>query len=119
MCDSEHWRRAARAGWGQPGPWNSMNVLSRWRKGFSANTDLALPQAGAAPLPVPGVDRIPRRWRRLTPKRVALGAVRGVFRLGTAAIIVVVVAVVAGTTALVTYVFLPLPVNLPEERLQP
>jgi penicillin-binding protein 1A len=34
-------------------------------------------------------------------------------------VVVVVVGLVAGTTALATYVFMPLPVNLPEERLQP
>src|SRR5258706_7985677 len=100
-------------------PGTKMNVLSRWRKGLSANADLALPPAGAAPLPVPGIDRMPRRWRRLSPKRVVLGGVRSVFRLGVAVVIVVVVAVVAVSTAVITYVFLPLPVNLPEERPQP
>ncbi|HEV7863447.1 MAG TPA: transglycosylase domain-containing protein [Acidimicrobiia bacterium] len=62
---------------------------------------------------------MPRRWRRLTPKRIAVGTVRSVFKLSAAVVIVVVVAVVGITTAVVTYVFLPLPVNLPEERLQP
>src|SRR5438309_3803405 len=119
ICDSEQWRRDARAGWGQPGPCNEMSLLSRWRKGLSANADVALPPAGSAPLPVPGIDRMPRRGRRLSPQRVVLGGIRTVLRLGTAVIIVVVVAVVAVSTAVITYVFLPLPVNLPEERPQP
>jgi penicillin-binding protein 1A len=45
--------------------------------------------------------------------------VRSVLKLGSAVIIVVLVALVGGATALATYVLLPLPVNLPEERLQP
>jgi penicillin-binding protein 1A len=93
-----------------------MNVLSRWRKGFSATAEIALPPVAPAPLPsLP----LPRRWRRLSPKRIALGAARVVLRFGTTVIVVVVIAVVAATTAVATYVFLPLPVNLPEERLQP
>ena len=76
---------------------------------MSANADLALPPAGSAPVPVPGLD----------PQRIVLGGIRTVLRLGLAVIIVVVVAVVAVSTAVITYVFLPLPVNLPEERPQP
>src|SRR5438874_9160231 len=93
-----------------------MSVLSRWRKGLAAEAGLALPPAGSTPLPALPVVR---RWKRLTPKRVVVGTVRTVLKLGTAVVIVVVVAVVAVTTAVVTYVFLPLPVNLPEERVQP
>src|SRR5258708_7454302 len=96
-----------------------MSLLSRWRKGFSANAEVALPPAGPAPLPVPGVHRFPRRSRRLSPKRVGLGSACSVLKLGAAVIIVVVVAVVAVSTVVITYVFLPLPVNLPEERPQP
>jgi penicillin-binding protein 1A len=95
-----------------------MNVLSRWRKGFPANAEVALPPAGA-PLPVPGVERAPRFWRRLTPKRLALGSIKAVLKLSLTVVIVVAVALVAATTAVATYVFLPLPVNLPEERIQP
>jgi penicillin-binding protein 1A len=39
--------------------------------------------------------------------------------VGSAVVVMVLVGLVAGTTALVAYVFLPLPVDLPEERLQP
>ncbi|HEY3240027.1 MAG TPA: transglycosylase domain-containing protein [Acidimicrobiia bacterium] len=78
-----------------------------------------MPPSGETALPVPGLERAPRRWRRLTPRRIVVGAVRSVFKLGTTVVIVVLVALVAGTTALATYVFMPLPVNLPEERLQP
>ncbi|HVW32006.1 MAG TPA: transglycosylase domain-containing protein [Acidimicrobiia bacterium] len=61
----------------------------------------------------------PRRWRRLTPKRVAIAALRSSAKLTGAAVILAVVGMVAVGTAVVTYVFLPLPVHLPEERLQP
>jgi penicillin-binding protein 1A len=81
-----------------------MNVLSRGRKGLSANAELALPPIG---------------WRRLTPKRAVLGALRAVLKLSVTTVVVVVVALVAAVTAVATYVFLPLPVNLPEERPQP
>jgi penicillin-binding protein 1A len=97
-----------------------MNVLSRWRKGLSAtNAGIALPPPGPTALPVPGIERAPRRWRRLTPRRVVVGTIKSVFKLGTAVVVVVLVGLVAGTTALITYVFMPLPVDLPEERLQP
>src|ERR1043165_252248 len=97
-----------------------MSVLSRWRKGLSAtNAGIALPPSGETALPVPGLERAPRRWRRLTPRRIVVGTVKSVLKLSSAVIIVVLVALVAGTTALATYVFLPLPVNLPEERIQP
>jgi penicillin-binding protein 1A len=99
-----------------------MSVLSRWRKGLSAtNAGIALPPSGetALPVPVPGFERAPRRWRRLTPRRVVVGTVKSIFKLGSAVMVVVIVGMVAGTTALATYVFLPLPVDLPEERLQP
>src|SRR6266508_3677156 len=98
-----------------------MSILSRWRKGISAtNAGIALPPSGetALPVPVPGIERAPRRWRRLTPRRVIVGTGKSVFKLGTAVVIVVLVGLVAGTTALITYVFMPLPVNLPAERLQ-
>ena len=85
----------------------------------ATNAGIALPPSGETALPVPGIERAPRRWRRLTPRRIVVGAVKSVFKLGTAVIIVVVVGMVAATTALATYVFMPLPVNLPEERLQP
>jgi hypothetical protein len=65
------------------------------------------------------VEQAPRRWRRLTPRRVVVGTIKSVFKLSTAVVVMVLVGLVAGTTALVTYVFLPLPVDLPEERLQP
>ena len=78
-----------------------------------------MPAAGSAPVSVPGIERAPRRWRRLTPKRVALGSIKTVFKLGLTTVIVVVVGLVAVTTAIATYVLLPLPVNLPEERIQP
>src|SRR5919205_4194867 len=97
-----------------------MSVLSRWRKGLSAtNAGIALPPSGETALPAPGLERAPRRWRRLTPRRIVLGTVKSVLKLSSAVIIVLLVALVGGTTALATYVFLPLPVNLPEERLQP
>jgi penicillin-binding protein 1A len=70
-------------------------------------------------VPVPGIERAPRRWRRLTPRRIVVGTIKSVFKLGTAVVVVVLVGLVAGTTALITYVFMPLPVDLPEERLQP
>jgi len=85
----------------------------------ATNAGIALPPSGSTALPAPGVERAPRRWRRLTPRRVVVGAVKSVFRLGTAVIVVVLIGLVAGTTALITYVFMPLPVDLPEERLQP
>jgi penicillin-binding protein 1A len=85
----------------------------------ATNAGIALPPSGETALPAPGLDRAPRRWRRLTPRRIVVGAVRSVLKLGTTVVIVVVVGLVAGTTALATYVFMPLPVNLPEERLQP
>src|SRR5437764_5175147 len=117
MCDPGEWEVGPRrAGWG---PEHSMNVLSRWRKGLSAtNAEVALPSAAPA-LPVPGLDRAPRWWRRLTPKRLVLGGIRAVLKLTLTTIIVVVVTLVAAVTAVATYVFLPLPVNLPEERPQP
>ena len=87
---------------------------------MSATTaGIALPPSGETALPVPGLEQAPRRWRRLTPRRIVVGAVKSVLKLGTAVIVVVVVGMVAATTALATYVFMPLPVNLPEERLQP
>src|SRR4051794_15953867 len=93
-----------------------MSVLSRWRKGWPANADLAMPAAGPAPLPaLPAA----RPWRRLPPRRGGGGAARGGLKPGAAVVVVVVVAVVAADTAMITYVFLPLPVDLPEERLQP
>lgn len=85
----------------------------------ATNAGIALPPSGTTALPVPGIERAPRRWRRLTPRRVVVGTIKSVFKLGTAVVVVVLVGLVAGTTALVTYVFLPLPVDLPEERLQP
>jgi penicillin-binding protein 1A len=84
-----------------------------------ATADLALPPDGSTVLPVPGIGPAPRRWRRLTPKRVVLGSGKIVFRLGGTVLVLVVVAVVAAGTAVVAYVYMPLPVNLPEERLQP
>jgi penicillin-binding protein 1A len=42
-----------------------------------------------------------------------------VLKLGGTVVVLVVVAVVAAGTAVVAYVYMPLPVNLPEERLQP
>ena len=78
-----------------------------------------MPPAGSAPLPVPGVEPAPRRWRRLTPRRVALGGIKAVLKLSATMVIVVLVGLVAVTTAVITYLYLPLPVNLPEERLQP
>src|SRR5436305_12395120 len=82
-----------------------MSVLSRWRKGLSAtNAGVALPAA---------------RRRTLSPKRIALGGVRTVFKLGVTMVIVVVVGAAAVTTAIATYVLLPLPGNLPDERIQP
>jgi len=84
----------------------------------ATNAEVALPSAAPA-LPVPGLDRAPRRWRRLTPKRLVLGGIRAVLKLTLTTIIVVVVTLVAAVTAVATYVFLPLPVNLPEERPQP
>jgi penicillin-binding protein 1A len=88
-----------------------MSVLSRGRKGLSAtNAELALPPAGPA---------APLGWRRLTPGRVAVGALRAVFKLSVTTVVVAVVALVAAVTAVATYVLLPLPVNLPEERPQP
>src|SRR5688572_10313143 len=99
-----------------------MSVLSRWRKGLSAtNAGIALPPSGETALPASGFEQVPvpGRWRRLTPRRVVVGALRSVLKLGTTVIVVVLVGLVAGTTALATYVFMPLPVNLPEERLQP
>src|SRR5437879_13609035 len=87
MCDSGSWEEGLRgAGWG---PEHCMNVLSRWRKGLSANAEVALPPAGSAPLPVPGVERAPRRWRRLTPRRVALGGIKAVLKLSATMVIVV------------------------------
>ena len=85
----------------------------------ATNAGIALPPSGDSALPVPGLEQAPRRWRRLTPRRVAVGAARSVFRLGVTAVVLVVVALVAGATAIVTYILMPLPVNLPEERLQP
>ena len=85
----------------------------------ATNAGIALPPSGETALPVPGLERAPRRWRRLTPRRIVVGTVKSVLKLTSAVIIVVLVALVAGTTALATYVFLPLPVNLPEERIQP
>ena len=85
----------------------------------ATNAGIALPPSGETALPVPGFERAPRRWRRLTPRRVLVGTVKSVFKLGTAVVVVVLVGLVAGTTALITYVFMPLPVKLPEERLQP
>src|SRR5918999_1812677 len=97
-----------------------MSVLSRWRKWLSAtNAGIALPPSGETPLPVPGLERAPRGRRRLTPRRIVVGAVKSVLKLGTTVVVLVVVALVGGTTALATYVFMPLPVNLPEERPQP
>ena len=85
----------------------------------ATNAGIALPPAGETALPVPGLEGTPRRWRRLTPRRVVVGTGRSVLKLGTAVVVFVLVALVAGTTAMVTYVFMPLPVKLPEERLQP
>ena len=85
----------------------------------ATNAGIALPPSGETALPVPGLEQAPRRGRRLTPRRVVVGAARSVLKLGTAVVMVVVVALVAGATAMITYVFMPLPVNLPEERLQP
>src|SRR5688572_1311777 len=99
-----------------------MSVLSRWRKGLSAtNAGIALPPSGETALPAPGLEQVPvpGRWRRPTPRRIVVGTIRSVFKLGTTVVVLVVVGMVAATTALATYVFMPLPVNLPEERLQP
>jgi penicillin-binding protein 1A len=85
----------------------------------ATNAGIALPPSGETALPVPGIDRAPGGRRRLTPRRMVVGAVRSVFKLGATMVIIVVVGLVAATTALATYVFMPLPVNLPEERLQP
>jgi penicillin-binding protein 1A len=85
----------------------------------ATNAGIALPPSGETALPVPGLERAPRGWRRLTPRRIVVGAVKSVLKLGTTVVILVVVGLVAATTALATYVFMPLPVNLPEERLQP
>ncbi|HEV7535288.1 MAG TPA: transglycosylase domain-containing protein, partial [Acidimicrobiia bacterium] len=82
-----------------------MGALSRRRKGWSAtNAGVALPAAGR---------------RRLSPGRIAAGGGKAVLKLGATTVIVAVVGLVAVTTAVVTYVALPLPVNLPEERIQP
>jgi penicillin-binding protein 1A len=70
----------------------------------ATNAGIALPPTGSA------------AW---TPRRVAVGAVRTVVKLGATTVIVAVVGLVAVTTAIATYVMLPLPVNLPDERLQP
>jgi penicillin-binding protein 1A len=96
-----------------------MSVLSRWRKGFPANAEIVLPSDGSTALPVPGIGPTPRWWRRLTPKRVAVGGIRVIFKFGATVIVLVVVGLVAAATAVVAYVYMPLPVNLPEERLQP
>ena len=96
-----------------------MNVLSRWRKDLSATADLALPPDGSTVLPVPGIGPAPRRGRRLTPARIALSSGKMVLRLGGTVVVLVAVAVVAAGTAVIAYVYMPLPVNLPEERLQP
>src|SRR5581483_6628777 len=105
------------------GPGDSMSVLSRGRKGLSAtNAELALPPTGpAGAAGAAGVAPIADRlgWRRPTPRRVALGGLRAVLKLSATTVVVVVVALVAGVTAVATYVFLPLPVNLPNERPQP
>ena len=85
----------------------------------ATNAGIALPPSGSTALPAPGIERAPRRWRRLTPRRVVVGTIKSVFRLGTAVVVVVLVGLVTGATALITYVFMPLPVDLPEERLQP
>jgi len=84
-----------------------MSVLSRWRKGLSATSaGVALPAA--------------RRSRRIpSPKRIALGGARIVLKLGATTVVVGVVGLAMVTTAVATYVLLPLPVNLPEERIQP
>src|SRR3712207_8839815 len=70
--------------------WSSecaLPIFSRWRKGLSAtNAGIALPPSGETALPVPGLERTPRRWRRLTPRRVIVGTVKSVFTLGTAEI---------------------------------
>ena len=70
----------------------------------ATNAELALPPIG---------------WRHLNPKRAALGTLGAVVKLSVTTVVVVVVALVAAVTAVATYVFLPLPVNLPEERPQP
>src|SRR5581483_6222026 len=77
-----------------------MSVLSRWRKGLSATSaGVALPAA--------------RRSRRIpSPTRIVL-------KLGATTVVVGVVGLAMVTTAVATYVLLPLPVNLPEERIQP
>jgi penicillin-binding protein 1A len=87
----------------------------------ATNAGIALPPSGESALPVPGLEPVPvpSRWRRLTPRRLVVGALRSVLKLGTTVVIVVLVGLVAAATALATYVFMPLPVNLPEERLQP
>ena len=87
----------------------------------ATNAGIALPPSGETALPAPGLEPVPvpGRWRRPTPRRIVVGAVRSVLKLGTTVVIVVLVGLIAGTTALATYVFMPLPVNLPEERLQP
>ena len=87
----------------------------------ATNAGIALPPSGETALPAPGLEQVPvpGRWRRLTPRRIVVGALRSVLKLSTTVIILVVVGLVAASTALATYVFMPLPVNLPEERLQP
>ena len=87
----------------------------------ATNAGIALPPSGETALPAPGLEQVPvpGGWRRLTPRRVVVGTLRSIFKLSTAVVVVVVVGLVAGATALATYVFMPLPVNLPEERLQP
>src|SRR5688572_14345735 len=100
-------------------PRRGMSVLSRWRKGLSATADLAMPSDGSRVLPVPGIGPARRRWRRLTPKRILLGGCRAVLKLGATFVVLLVVTLVAAGTAVLAYVYMPLPVNLPEERLQP
>ena len=66
-----------------------------------------------------GVALPAARRRTLSPKRIALGGAKAVLKLGATTVIVGVVSLAVVTTAIATYVFLPLPVNLPEERIQP
>jgi penicillin-binding protein 1A len=74
---------------------------------LAADAGIALPPAAPAPA------------LRLSPGRLAVGAARGVLRLVVTTALVVLVALVAAATAILTYVLLPLPVNLPDERPQP
>ncbi len=78
-----------------------------------------MPSDGSTVLPVPGIGSAPPRSRRLTPKRIVLGGGRMILKLGVTFVVLIVMTVVAAGTAVLAYVYMPLPVNLPEERLQP